>query len=154
MSLSLSSTENVVCGTSGIPDKSSGKGYPNFDSTDASDAIEKYCNGDFVYVSDPTNRVTIGDIDMMGPALDRFWYKNGVFCETTTPYHKVGGLKRGSSKQCGAPNDYEIDVGVTFKTDQTGCQPTKKINVPKGDECVNKLTKVISSCKRPIELEG
>lgn len=151
-SLSPSSLENVVCGTNGAWDNGSGKGNPNFNSTDASDAITKYCNGDENYVSDPTSKSTVNGVEMIGLAQDRFWYKNGLYCETTRPHPAVGGLPQAKAKDCRSMNDYEIDVGVKFKTDQTGCQPAQKFNVPKGDECVNTLTKVISSCKWPIKI--
>ena len=43
--------------------------------------------------------------------------------------------------------DYEIDVGVQFDSNQTGCEPVQSYTVPRGQACTTMLQKVISGCK-------
>ena len=53
--------------------------------------------------------------------------------------------------------DYEIDVGVQFDANQTGCENEQSYAVPRGLACVRLLQKVVSGCEYlflPLRLEN
>jgi len=138
--------QKVVCGAF---DNGGGMGHRTFSTANAYDAIDKYCNGVEKYSSDPKDKSNNYGVEIIGNALDRFWYKGSAYCDTTSPHAPVPGLPRGNSTACGGSMDYEIDVRVMFNTVQTGCQPMQYYPVPKGKECSDTLGKVVSSCKYP-----
>ena len=121
-------------------------GFKAFMPDKANDAIDKYCNSDS-YTADPSYGSSPYGVRIIGYALDRFWYKHGTYCMTTSPRPLPPNIPADRSA-CGISSmDFELDVGVKFRTDRTGCQPTTPFVVPRGDECVNKLKKVVSGCK-------
>lgn len=137
--------ENVVCGAF---DNGSGMGFKPFTADIANDAIDKYCNSDS-YTADPTNHQDQYGVSVLGYAKDRFWYKDGVYCMTTSPHPPVPNIPKDQSVCKSGSYDLELDVGVQFRTNQAGCQPAKSFVVPRGNECVNTLKEVVSSCKLP-----
>lgn len=125
-------------------------GHLTFSTANAYDAIDKYSNDADNYTSDPTTVHNKTGEEIIGYALDRFWYRRSACCATTEPHGWVPGLLLGSKTACDGSNDYEIDVGVMFNSSQTGCQPTQIYDVPEGKECSDTLGKVVLSCKYPI----
>lgn len=122
-------------------------GFEPFTPADAADAIHKYCNSD-TYTSTPSLNASAYGVPVVGwDGMDRFWYKHGTYCMTTAPRPKPPNIPKDQSA-CHADGnmDYEIDVGVSFKSDQRGCQPAKQYPVPRGQPCVNMLSKVTSGC--------
>lgn len=90
------------------------------------------------YTSDPSK--------MPGYAGDRFWFdKNGNFVMSTN-YKTADGWwpKEMDPKNMGEVLD--IWLNVEFSSDQTGCQPTKKFDIPSGTECRDMFYAMMDDC--------
>lgn len=112
----------------------------------ANDAIDKYCNSD-TYTADPKDTESPYNIPIIGYARDRFWYRDGTYCSTTSPRPPPPSIPKDQSVCKTGSNDYEIDIGVQFDSNQTNCQPEKSYVVPRGQACVSILNKIVSGCK-------
>ena len=95
-------------------------GFRAFTPIEAKDAINKYCNADS-YTADPKSNDTHYGVPIAGYAMDRYWYKKGTYCMTTQPHPPVPDVPKDQSicRSAGSM-DFEIDVGVKLKTDQSG----------------------------------
>lgn len=141
--LQARSGEKVVCGPF---DNGSGMGYHAFSADEANDAIDKYCNSKEGYTLIPDQYIAPNG-DMKPVSKDRFWYKEGVYCSTTSPHAPVPNVPKDQSACKKGKNDVEITIQVRFKDDQNCCQPRKQFEVPKGDQCVSTFRRVSSTCK-------
>ena len=122
-------------------------GFKAFTPDTANDAIDKYCNSD-TYTADPNDKGAPYGVQINGYARDRFWYKGGTYCLTTSPRPPVPNIPKDQSAcQGDGAMDYEIDVGVQFNSNQTGCESELSYAVPRGLACMRMLQKVISGCK-------
>ncbi len=137
-------TQEIICGAF---DNGGGMGFKAFTPDTANDAIDKYCNS-FTYTADPNNKGAPYGVQINGYAKDRFWYKGGTYCQTTSPRPPVPNIPQDQSA-CRKPGymDYEISVGVQFDSNQTGCEPEQSYTVPRGQACTTMLQKVISGCE-------
>ncbi|KAK3168291.1 hypothetical protein OEA41_004738 [Lepraria neglecta] len=107
--------ESVFCGAF---DDGGGMGFKAFTPDEANDAIDKYCNSD-TYTADPSYDTTPYGVRIIGYAMDRFWYKDGVYCLTTSPHPPPPNIPADQSVcHSDGSMDFELDVGVKFKTDQ------------------------------------
>lgn len=130
-------------------------GFKAFTPATANDAIDKYCNSD-TYTADPGYKGAPYGVQINGYAKERFWYKDNTYCLTTAPRPPPPNIPKDQSVCSSGMKDYEIDVGVQFNSDQTGCKPEKAYKVPRGEACSNILKKVVAGCKSflPEHLES
>ncbi|KAG7004484.1 hypothetical protein G7Y79_00025g057700 [Physcia stellaris] len=138
------STQEVICGAF---DNGGGMGFKAFTPETANDAIDKYCNSD-TYTADASRKDAPYGVPINGYARDRFWYKGGTYCLTTSPRPPVPNIPKDQSA-CDRDGsmDYEIDVGVQFDANQTGCENEQSYAVPRGLACTRMLQKVVSGCR-------
>lgn len=105
-------------------------GFKAFTPDEANDAIDKYCNSD-TYTADPSYDTTPYGVRIIGYAMDRFWYKDGVYCLTTSPRPPPPNIPADQSVcHSDGSMDFELDVGVKFKTDQVRGFPTYSLSLP------------------------
>jgi len=143
---------NPLTVTCGAFDNGGGMGFKPFTADTANDAIDKYCNSD-TYTADPNNKGSPYGVPINGYARDRFWYKKGTYCSTTSPRPPPPKIPKDQKVCKSGSMDYEIDVGVQYDFNQTGCQPEKAYEVPRGQLCVNILSKVVTGCESSYTLE-